>query len=69
VLGEGRDSPNSPADEEHQLLLPMALAGGGEFVTMPVTQHFDSHVGIIEKFLGSRVVMEAKSDLVHVRIR
>ena len=42
-----------------QLLLPMALAGGGEFVTMPVTQHFESHVAIIEAFLSRRVVTES----------
>ncbi len=52
-----------------QLLLPMALAGGGEFVTMPVTQHFESQVEIIEKFLSRRVTVESKDGLVHVRIR
>jgi RNA 3'-terminal phosphate cyclase (ATP) len=52
-----------------QLLLPMALAGGGEFATMPVTQHFESHVAIIEKFLSRRVVMESAGGLVHVRVR
>jgi RNA 3'-terminal phosphate cyclase len=62
-------STNSPADEEHQLLLPMALAGGGEFVTMPVTENFESHVGIIEKFLARRVMAEGKDGLVHVRVR
>jgi RNA 3'-terminal phosphate cyclase (ATP) len=51
-----------------QLLLPMALAGGGEFVTMPVTQHFESHVAIIEKFLERKVVTENKGDLVRVRV-
>jgi RNA 3'-terminal phosphate cyclase (ATP) len=51
-----------------QLLLPMALAGGGEFVTMPVTQHFESHVAIIGKFLNRRVVIENASDLVRVRV-
>ena len=52
-----------------QLLLPMALAGGGEFVTLPVTQHFVSHVRIIEKFLNIRVVTETlDSGLVSVRV-
>jgi RNA 3'-terminal phosphate cyclase (ATP) len=51
-----------------QLLLPMALAGGGEFVTMPVTQHFESHVAIIGKFLALRVAAESKDGLVHVKI-
>ena len=52
-----------------QLLLPMALAGGGEFRTMPVTQHFSSHVSIIEKFLSRRVVMEDSGSLVNVSVR
>jgi RNA 3'-terminal phosphate cyclase len=52
-----------------QLLLPMALAGGGEFTTMPVTQHFESHVEIVEKFLARRVVTESLASLVHVRVR
>jgi RNA 3'-terminal phosphate cyclase (ATP) len=47
-----------------QLLLPMALAGGGEFTTMPVTQHFESHVEIIGKFLERKVVAESVGDLV-----
>jgi RNA 3'-terminal phosphate cyclase (ATP) len=52
-----------------QLLLPMALAGGGEFVTMPVTQHFESHVAIIEKFLTRRVLTESLGGLVRVQVR
>jgi RNA 3'-terminal phosphate cyclase len=67
VPGKGR-SPNSPADEEHQLLLPMALAGGGEFLTMPVTQHFKSHVEIIGAFLSQKVVTQSVGDLVRVRV-
>jgi RNA 3'-terminal phosphate cyclase (ATP) len=51
-----------------QLLLPMALAGGGEFVTMPVTQHFESHVSIIGAFLARKVVTENVGDLVKVRV-
>jgi RNA 3'-terminal phosphate cyclase (ATP) len=51
-----------------QSLLPMALAGDGEFVTMPVTQHFESHVGIIEKFFSRKVVTENMGDLVLVRV-
>jgi RNA 3'-terminal phosphate cyclase (ATP) len=51
-----------------QLLLPMALAGGGEFLTMPVTQHFESHVGIIGKFLARRVVTESTETLVQVSV-
>jgi RNA 3'-terminal phosphate cyclase (ATP) len=52
-----------------QLLLPMALAGGGEFVTMPVTQHFESHVEIIGKFLSNRVATKDRRGLVCVMVR
>lgn len=51
-----------------QLLLPMALSGGGEFLTMPVTKHFESHVEIIGAFLSRRVVTENVGDLVSVRV-
>ena len=34
-----------------QLLLPLALAGGGEFETCAPTPHFHSNVEIIERFL------------------
>lgn len=34
-----------------QLLLPLALAGAGSFVTMPPTQHTCSNIEVIEKFL------------------
>jgi RNA 3'-terminal phosphate cyclase (ATP) len=51
-----------------QLLLPMALAGGGEFTTMPVTQHFDSHVWIIKAFLNTKIATESMGDLVRVRL-
>jgi RNA 3'-terminal phosphate cyclase (ATP) len=53
----------------NRLLLPMALAGGGEFTTMPVTQHFGSHVSTIEKFLSKRVVMEDRDCLMYVSVR
>ena len=51
-----------------QLLLPTALAGGGEFTTMPVTQHFESHVEIIRKFLSRRVVTDNSGNSVGVRV-
>jgi RNA 3'-terminal phosphate cyclase len=64
----GAQRTNGPANEEHQLLLPMTLAGGGEFMTMPVTQHFESHAEIIGAFLNSKVETEKVGDLVRVRI-
>jgi RNA 3'-terminal phosphate cyclase (ATP) len=51
-----------------QLLLPMALSGEGEFLTMPVTQHFESHVKIIGKFLSRRLVTETRAELAQVRV-
>ena len=51
-----------------QLLLPLALAGGGEFTTLPVSQHFQSQVAIIRTFLGREVATEAHAGLVHVRV-
>ena len=65
--GDGR-SPNGPADEEHQLLPPMALAGGREFVTMPVTQHFESHVEILKAFLSQKIAVSEEGNLVRVRV-
>jgi hypothetical protein len=45
------------------------IAEGREFLTMPVTQHFELQVEIIEKFLARRVTTESRSDVVHVRTR
>jgi hypothetical protein len=36
---------------------------------MPVTQHFESHVEIIEKFLSRRVEMEDRKGVVCVTVR
>lgn len=35
-----------------QLLLPLVLAGGGSFVTMPPTEHTRTNIAVIEKFLA-----------------
>jgi RNA 3'-terminal phosphate cyclase (ATP) len=51
-----------------QLLLPMALAGSGEFVTTPVTQHFESHVSIIGAFLDRRIGVSGQGNFMLVRI-
>ena len=59
--------PRDPACAT-QLRLPMALGGGREFVTMPGTQHFESHVEIIGKFLEQKVVTESRGELVHVKV-
>ena len=73
AVGEARDYLASEApiglQLADQLLLPMALARGGEFRTMPVTEHFRSHVSIIEEFLSRRVVMEDRKGFVCVTVR
>ncbi len=35
-----------------QLLLPLALAGGGAFRTLAPSSHFETNAGVIEKFLA-----------------
>jgi len=37
-------------------------------MTMPVTQHFESHVEIIGKFLSRRIVTETSRDSVRERV-
>jgi RNA 3'-terminal phosphate cyclase (ATP) len=51
-----------------QLLLRIALAGGAEFTTLPVSAHFQSHAAIIETFLGRRVSAISSNGVVHARI-
>lgn len=47
------DAPNACISEHlaDQLLLPMALAGGGEFTTHVVSEHVRSNAALIEKFV------------------
>jgi len=40
-----------------QLLLPMALAGGGSFTTPRMTEHLQSNMAVIQRFLP--VVLES----------
>ncbi|HKD37160.1 MAG TPA: RNA 3'-terminal phosphate cyclase [Pirellulales bacterium] len=40
-----------------QLLLPMALAGGGSFVTMPITMHAQTNIETIRRFLDVEVTV------------
>jgi RNA 3'-terminal phosphate cyclase (ATP) len=41
-----------------QLLIPMALAGGGAFTTLPPSRHTTTNIEIIRKFLEVEVVTE-----------
>jgi RNA 3'-terminal phosphate cyclase (ATP) len=49
-----------------QLLLPLALAGGGAFITMPLTAHTRTNAAVIETFLPVRFVF---ADLGNARWR
>ncbi|MEZ4391557.1 MAG: RNA 3'-terminal phosphate cyclase [Polyangiales bacterium] len=42
-----------------QLMLPMALAGGGEFLTTAPSLHSTTHAEVIREFLGTEVRFEA----------
>lgn len=53
-----------------QLLLPMALAGGGSFTTPRMTEHLHSNIAVIEQFLPIRIVCrEEGADRLRVEIR
>jgi RNA 3'-terminal phosphate cyclase (ATP) len=41
-----------------QLLLLLALAGGGSFVTLPLTLHSETQIEVLGRFLGTRVQRE-----------
>lgn len=45
-----------------QLLLPLALAGGGSFVTMPPTAHTRTNAVVIEKFLPVEITLDDLND-------
>ena len=44
-----------------QLLLPFALAGGGRFRTLPVSNHFETNRHVIETFLPIRIRTEEEA--------
>ncbi len=47
-----------------QLLLPMALAGGGSFTTLPPSRHTTTNIEIIKKFLDIPITAEQISNRV-----
>jgi RNA 3'-terminal phosphate cyclase (ATP) len=49
-----------------QLLLPIALAGGGRFTTVKPSQHSRTAANIVERFLGKRAVFEQEASGTHV---
>ena len=48
-----------------QLLLPMALAGGGRFTTVKPSQHARTAADVIARFLPVRITFEQANDGVH----
>ncbi|MCO8162212.1 RNA 3'-terminal phosphate cyclase [Pseudomonas sp. 21LCFQ010] len=71
VDGARRWLASEAAVAEHladQLLLPMALAGGGSFTTTHVSEHLQSNISVIECFLPVRFeCRELSSDLLQVQ--
>ena len=51
-----------------QLLLPMALAGGGRYRTLPLSQHAETNRDIIRKFLDLDITVETKKETAAVSI-
>jgi RNA 3'-terminal phosphate cyclase (ATP) len=62
----------SAAVGEHladQLLVPMALAGGGSFVTLPLSLHATTNIEVLKRFLSIQAKVEpASADAVHVEV-
>ncbi|HEV3341611.1 MAG TPA: RNA 3'-terminal phosphate cyclase [Pirellulales bacterium] len=45
-----------------QLILPLALAGGGKYVTLPLTPHATTNIEIVGKFLDVPIRVESLDD-------
>jgi RNA 3'-terminal phosphate cyclase (ATP) len=60
----------APVDEHlaDQLLLPLALAGGGSFTTQHVSEHLRSNALVIETFLGRRITWEPHGETHRVTV-
>ncbi|MFZ2872748.1 RNA 3'-terminal phosphate cyclase, partial [Zavarzinia sp.] len=48
-----------------QLLLPLALAGGGGFTTVAPTGHCLTNAEVIHRFTGRRIVFTPQADGTH----
>lgn len=52
-----------------QLLLPLALAGGGSFITLPLTRHATTNIDVIRRFLDVEITWaKIGRDRVQVRV-
>jgi len=45
-----------------QLLIPLALAGGGRFRTRPLTPHFTTNAEVVQRFLPVRIASARESE-------
>lgn len=53
-----------------QLLLPLAMAGGGEFVTLPLSRHSTTQIELLEQLMDVKVeVHELRKDARRVVVR
>lgn len=53
-----------------QLLIPMALAGGGAFRTLPLTHHTSTNIEVLEQFLDVEItVSRLKEDVREIEIK
>lgn len=53
-----------------QLLLPLALAGGGEFTTLTLSNHVQTNMALIERFLSVQfAVNEWAAGVKHIEVR
>jgi RNA 3'-terminal phosphate cyclase (ATP) len=48
-----------------QLLIPLALAGGGSFVTTPLSPHSTTNIDVIEKFLPRKFQVDRSTETRH----
>jgi RNA 3'-terminal phosphate cyclase (ATP) len=44
-------------------MIPMALAGGGRFLTLPPTRHSQTNMEVIRKFLAVDIYAEQQDQL------
>ena len=45
-----------------QLIIPMALAGGGGFATLPLSAHTLTNIAVVEQFLSASIAVDAEED-------
>lgn len=51
-----------------QLLIPLALAGGGRFRTMKLTRHTETNIEVIQQFLDVKIEVRLAHDAVDIEV-